>query len=88
MKTILLSIALLTLVSCEHKPVSSTSTTNPDGMQVELMFHLDSTFKPGVYRFCDGGNNKYFVISPYGDASTSSTESHGKTSTTEEIITQ
>jgi hypothetical protein len=86
MKEILLSISLIALVSCQNDPVCHSSTSNPE-MHVDLMFHLDSTYKPGVYRFNDGGYSKYFVISPYG-SSTSSTEKHGKSTVTEEISTQ
>jgi hypothetical protein len=86
MKNILILISILLFTSCQIDSVSTTSTSNPE-MKVELMFHLDSTFVPGLYRFNDGGYNKYFVISPYG-ASTISTEKHGKSHITSEIETR
>lgn len=83
---VILITSIILFTSCQKDAVSSSSTSNPQ-VQVELMFHLDSTYKPGVYRFNDGGYNKYFVISPYG-SSTSSIEKHGKSTITEEITTQ
>jgi hypothetical protein len=85
MKNILILISIVFFTSCDREPISTTPTSNPE-MKVELMFHLDSTYVPGVYRFNDGGYNKYFVISPYG-VSTSSTEKHGKSHITSEIET-
>jgi len=87
-KYLIIIIASLILSSCAHDSISSNSTSNPDGMKVELMFHLDSTFVPGVYRFSDGGYYKYFVISPYGDSRTISVETHGKVVVSESIETK
>jgi hypothetical protein len=83
---VILITSIILLTSCQKDAVSSSSTSNSE-IHVDLMFHLDSTYKPGVYRFNDGGYNKYFVISPYG-SSTSSTEKHGKTTVTDEIETK
>ena len=77
----------IVLASCSHDPISSTSTSNPDGLSVDLLFHLDSTYAPGVYRFYDGGRSHYFVISPFSNKCDNTYKS-GKSTNVETIETK
>ena len=87
MKNLFTILALVILTSCAHDPISSNSTSNPDGLKVDLMFHLDSTFQPGVYRFYDNGHTHYFVISPFSN-SCDNTYKSGKSTRVETIETK
>ena len=87
-KILFIALSAIILASCGHEAMETRHSGNPDGLQVELMFRLDSTYTPGVYRFDDGGYTRYFVISPY-NASGSCWNIHqsGKTTFQEEIKT-
>lgn len=79
-------LAIILLTSCEHDPISSSSTSNPDGLKVDLLFHIDSTYTPGVYRFMDAGHYHYFVISPFTNKCDNTYKS-GKSTNVESIET-
>ena len=63
MKKLIITISMLILLTnCSYNPVEVKKTDN-DNIDVELLLNIDSTFKPGVYRFYDNGYHHYFVIS-------------------------
>lgn len=67
-----LSLILL-CVSCAEPAQETRPSTNPH-VPVELLFEVDGC---RVYRFQDGGRDRYFAKCP-ASASTMSTESCGK----------
>lgn len=74
-------LALLVIVGtgCEHDPVSTTVTNNAS-VPVSLLFEHDGC---KVFRFEDGGRNRYFVKCPCGSATVGQfTERRGKTTHT------
>ena len=84
----LLLIPVLILASCQHESIQERSGGNPDGLKVELVYHLDITYTPGVYRFFDNGHTHYFVIGPNNQVSCSATHKSGKSVTIEDIDTK
>lgn len=69
----------LLLLSCDHDPVSSGPTTNPN-ITVEVLFVKDGCT---MHRFEDGGRSRYYVTCKDGNLATLTTESCGKSCTTE-----
>jgi hypothetical protein len=78
-KTLFACVALLGLAGCmEIKPAAETSQTNNAAIQVDTLFTKDGCT---VYRFEDGGRNRYFVRCDNGQTRTEWTESCGKNCT-------
>lgn len=86
MKTRILAIAAITLLSACAKPAMQTERTSNPNISTELMFNQNGYL---VYRFYDGGRAHYFVI-PEGTVTSTHTENCGKNCTrtvTEEVPT-
>lgn len=84
----LIFILPLFLVSCVKDPIETRHSGNPDDLHVDLMFRLDSTYTPGVYRFSDNGHYHYFVIGPNREIETNCAYSSGEHTYYETIQTK
>ena len=77
MKKLISCDAMILLAGCV-KPATETSTTDNAEIQVDTLFTKDGCT---VYRFEDGGRNRYFVRCENGQSKTEWHEGCGKNCT-------